>query len=43
MNGSALSKVCYEKDFEVVVSKDLKPGKYCSDIAKTANMLNMLR
>ena len=34
INGSELSKVNHEKDLEVTISNNLKPGKHCSDVVK---------
>ena len=39
MNGSQLSMVNHEKDLEVTISNDFKPGKHCSDVVKNANKL----
>ena len=39
MNSTELSNVIYEKEFDVTVSKDLKPSKHCSDVVKIGNKL----
>ena len=39
MNGTELLKVNEEKDLGVNISNDLKPGKHCSEVVKTANKL----
>ena len=39
MNGSEFSKVNHEKYLRVTISKDLKHGKYCSDVVKVTNKL----
>ena len=39
MNGTELLKVNEEKDLGVTTSNDLKPGKHCSEVVKTANKL----
>ena len=39
MNGIELLKVNEEKDLGVTISSDLKPGKHCTEVVKTANKL----
>ena len=39
MNGHVLETVKKEKDLGVTISNDLKPGKHCSEVVKTANRL----
>ena len=39
MNGHILESVNKEKDLGVTISNDLKPGKHCSEVVKTANRL----
>ena len=39
MNDIQLSSTDAEKDLGVIISKDLKPGKQCTEVLKTANKL----
>ena len=39
MNNTAILKVNEEKDLGVTICHDLKPGKHCSEVVKTANKL----
>ena len=39
INGSELSKVNHEKNFEVIISNDLKPSKHCSDVKITNKLV----
>lgn len=37
VNGIEITKVNEEKDLEVIIISDLKPGKHCSQVIKTVN------
>ncbi len=39
MNGTDITKVNEEKDLGVIICNDLKPGKHCTEVVKTANKL----
>ncbi len=39
MNGTDITKVNEEKDLGVIICDDLKPGKHCIEVVKTANKL----
>ncbi len=39
MNSTEITKVNEEEDLGVIICNDLKPGKHCTEIVKTANKL----
>ena len=39
MNNTEITKVNEEKDLGVIICNDLKPGKHCTEVVKTANKL----
>ncbi len=39
MNGTEITKVNEENDLGVIICSDLKPGKHCAKVVKTANKL----
>ncbi len=39
MNSAEITKVNEEKDLGVIICNDIKPGKHCTEVVKTANKL----
>ncbi len=39
MNSTKITKFDEEKDLGVIIRNDLKPGKHCTEVVKTANKL----
>ena len=39
MNSTEITKVKEEKDLGIIISNNLKPGKHCTEVVKTANKL----
>ncbi len=39
MNSTEITKANEEKDLGVIICNDLKPGRHCTEVVKTANKL----